>query len=129
QNVDTQLKNAIITGKTELVKTLLRQTDNRHDAYVEAHIQAKKDIIQIISVKENEGIEIPDNNLISRVLNELQQRINNVFSAASVGNYRGGGVKTLLESYGLPGTIRDNRGCSLLHYIAEKLKEDGSPAW
>ncbi|KAK8719612.1 hypothetical protein OTU49_013911, partial [Cherax quadricarinatus] len=74
-------------------------------------------------------IEIPDNNLISQVLNVLQQRINNVFIAASVGIYRGGGVKTLLESYGLPGTIRDKRGCSLLHYIAETLNEDVSPVW
>ncbi|XP_069948121.1 uncharacterized protein [Cherax quadricarinatus] len=129
QNVDTLLKNTIITGKADRVKTLLRQTDNRHDAYVEAHIQAKKDIIQIISVKENEGIEIPDNNLISRVINVLQKRINKVFRAASVGIYRGGGVKTLLESYGLPGTIRDKRGCSLLHYMAETLNEDGSPIW
>lgn len=54
-----------------------------------------------------------------------------VFKAAKHGMYDGSNqaVHVLLLTHCLPGTIRDHRGRSLLHYMANATFLDGRPAW
>lgn len=124
------IRVAIIEGDKGRVKALLDKT-NKAAAYVEAHIQAKKDIIQIISQRTQEEVETPKNLLVISVLGELQQRIKVVFEAARSGLYKGtGGVKILLQTYGLPGTVRDEYGLSIIHHMVTNMLNDGkTPVW
>ncbi|KAK7007728.1 hypothetical protein SK128_016929 [Halocaridina rubra] len=53
-----------------------------------------------------------------------------VFEAARGGQYRhGGGVDVFLRTYGLPGTVHDENGQSLLHYAASAKLADEGPLW
>lgn len=58
------------------------------------------------------------------------KKVNAVFEAASGGQYRyTGGVDVLLRAYGLPGTVQDQYGHSLLHYAACVMLADEGPLW
>lgn len=53
-----------------------------------------------------------------------------IFVAAECGMYgHEGGVGALLNTYHLPGTLRDKRGRSLIHYMASPTAMDGRPPW
>ncbi|CAL4066609.1 unnamed protein product, partial [Meganyctiphanes norvegica] len=61
---------------------------------------------------------------------ELEKRMKKIFQAAKYGLYeRENGVKVMLNSHSLPGTIIDSNGWSLVHYMVAVTFDDGRPAW
>ncbi|KAK8720974.1 hypothetical protein OTU49_013001, partial [Cherax quadricarinatus] len=61
---------------------------------------------------------------------EYERRVEEVMDVAKLGLCRGAsGVEALLHRYQLPATVRDQQGCSILHYIASSKDDNKQPLW
>ncbi|XP_042887759.1 uncharacterized protein LOC122263416 [Penaeus japonicus] len=119
------LHQAVLEGDIKLVKQVMAEIEPDNYSYVEAHLQSRMDIVKLIdsSVKAPVSVDI-----VLDVLQELDRRLEDVFNAAKAGLYKSG-VDIYLRFYGLPGSVTDEEGKSLLHYVASCKGSDDAPLW
>ncbi|KAK7083189.1 hypothetical protein SK128_013134 [Halocaridina rubra] len=135
---EQNLWEAVQEGDVDAVKSLLKERRNPNDVeldrfttpWIDAHMLGLKEIVQEFASFNGETYTTPSNDLIKTVLYELERNMKEIFLAAECGMYdHERGVEALLKAYCLPGTITDNNGCSIIHYIASVIDVDGVPAW
>lgn len=130
------LWEAVAAGDIEEVESLLEKD---HDPWhieprrttsplLDAHILGQRHVLQVFA----NYLDSADNHeeFIEQVLQEWNKMTRQVFVAAECGMYNyERGVAALLHKYHLPGTLRDECGKSLIHYMASPTAVDGSPPW
>lgn len=119
------LLQAVIEGDIEKVRQAAADEEPDASLLVEAHLQARMKIVEFFQSRV-EALRSRD--VVPDVLQELDRRLEDIFSAAEGGLYRSG-VDVRLRYYGLPGSVSDAEGRSLLHYVASCKGPDDAPLW
>ncbi|XP_071528882.1 uncharacterized protein [Panulirus ornatus] len=89
-------------------------------AYTEAHFRGNSEVLAAIHAHTKHEMTLPTDDVVEEVLKVYERRVKEVFEASERGQYHDhGGVDLLLRGYGLPGTVRDHKGFSLLHHAAK----------
>ncbi|XP_042886287.1 uncharacterized protein LOC122262347 [Penaeus japonicus] len=82
-----------------------------------------RDLFQAcVNTKENK------NERIKEALQIYREHLDKIFSLATEGSYQTG-INNYLCQYQLPGTVRDEEGKSILHYIASCKSDIKTPMW
>lgn len=131
------LWEAVAAGDVAEVESLLGKGHDPWDIeprrttspLLDAHILGERHVLQTFS----NYLGSAGNNheeFIEQILQEWNKMARQVFVAAECGMFNHkGGVAALLNKYHLPGTLRDEHGKSLIHYIASPTAVDGRPPW
>ncbi|CAL4131875.1 unnamed protein product, partial [Meganyctiphanes norvegica] len=123
------LWNAILSHDDEAVKHLVsavqdKQALNGSYVHTEAHFRGNKKVVAAMENAMGVKHDVPQPHMIKQVMEDLDRCLTSVFTAAKAGSYHGReGVDVLLRSYGLPGTVRDLKGQSILHHAV--ASQDG----
>ncbi|XP_069936024.1 uncharacterized protein [Cherax quadricarinatus] len=126
----SRLYSAVVEGNASKVQQLLDDGAELIDlnTYVEAHILGSQQVVDVMSSRRLPSISREE--LITLVLEEYERRVEEVMDVAKLGLCRGAsGVEALLHRYQLPATVRDQQGCSILHYIASSKDDNKQPLW
>ncbi|XP_063606387.1 uncharacterized protein LOC134781222 [Penaeus indicus] len=115
----------VVEGDIRQVKQAFADVEPEESLYVEAHLRAKMEIAEFFQSRK-EALRSLD--VVPRVLQELNGRLEKIFLAAKKGLYKTG-VDVLLRYYGLPGSVTDAEGRSLLHYVTSCKGPGDAPIW
>ncbi|XP_047490054.1 uncharacterized protein LOC125039803 [Penaeus chinensis] len=119
------LRQVVIEGDIRQVKQAVADVEPEESSYVEAHLQARMEIAEFFQSRK-EALRSLD--VVPRVLQELNRRLEKIFLAAEKGLYKTG-VDVLLRKYSLPGSVTDAKGRSLLHYVTSCKGPGDAPIW
>ncbi|CAL4107769.1 unnamed protein product, partial [Meganyctiphanes norvegica] len=110
--------------------------DAKHDSVsrdedrVKSQTPLKKELDNKKIVQENTSIDLKlkqfgSNRPVVQVIEELEKLIEPIFKAIENMNLFGiNSADSLLKDCGLPGTIRDSQGNSILHYLIFPIQQD-----
>ncbi|XP_037791303.1 uncharacterized protein LOC119586630 [Penaeus monodon] len=121
----TDLRQAVIEGDLKKVKQAVADVEPEASLYAEAHLQASMEIAEFLESRK-ETLRSLD--VVPLVLQEMDGRLEEIFSAAKEGLYKSR-VDVFLRLYGLPGSVTDTEGRSLLHYVTSFKGPDDAPVW
>ncbi|XP_042229693.1 uncharacterized protein LOC121871447 [Homarus americanus] len=122
------LWNAVMSSCPEKISHLVEQcVPVNRNTYIEANILGSQ---QVVDGLASVSPPIPRDELINEVMKEYECRVDKIFVAAILGQYKCyGGVDVLLRSYQLSTLVRDKYGRNIIHYAASAKGKDGEPLW
>ncbi|KAK7041539.1 hypothetical protein SK128_017080 [Halocaridina rubra] len=107
-----------------------RNSKRLKDITMEIHKRGDKQCLMVINNHFEQDNAPSSNSMILKILKEYEEVTRDIFKAALAGHYEGaGGVKGMLVNNSLPGTIQDQYGRSLLHYVAFAKGPSREPLW
>ncbi|XP_047487887.1 uncharacterized protein LOC125038464 [Penaeus chinensis] len=136
--VNSRMWDAVASNDVKLAKYLLengadpnaKEEGQTATALTEANILGRTEIVKLFLSHLEKKRAPPPNALVGRCMAILRKRLKEVFTAAKSGMYdRQEGVHVKLKAHDFPATIRDHKGRSLVHYIANAKFDDEGPCW
>ncbi|XP_063600906.1 uncharacterized protein LOC134777015 [Penaeus indicus] len=136
--VKSRMWDAVNSNDVKLAKYLLengvdpnaREGKQPTTALMEAHVLGRTEIVKLFLSNSGEKPTPPSNALVEECTEILHKRMKEVFTAAKSGMYdRQDGVHVKLRAHDFPATIRDHKGRSLVHCIANAKFDDERPCW